>query len=38
MEEQLREQLLEDEQLLWTGCPESFNTLDKTNKPSIVIS
>lgn len=37
MEEQLREQLLEDEQLLWTGCPESFNTFDKTNKPSIVI-
>ncbi|MBP5169073.1 MAG: hypothetical protein ILP14_07710 [Oscillospiraceae bacterium] len=36
MEEQLREQLLEDEQLLWTGCPESFNTFDKTNKPSIV--
>ena len=34
MEEQLREHLMEDEQLLWTGCPESFDTLDKTNKTS----
>ena len=37
MEKQLREHLLEDEQLLWTGCPESFDTLDKSNKTSIVV-
>lgn len=36
MEEQLRDHLMEDEQLLWTGCPESFDTLDKTNKTSII--
>lgn len=37
MEEQLREHLMEDEQLLWVGAPESFETLDKTNKTSIII-
>ena len=37
MEKQLRERLLEDEQLLWTGCPESFDTLDRTNKTSIIV-
>ena len=37
MEEQLREQLLEDEQLLWVGAPESFETLDRTNKTSIIV-
>lgn len=36
MVKQLREQLLEDEQLLWTGCPEAFDTLDRTNKTSII--
>lgn len=36
MEEQLREHLMEDEQLLWSGCPEPFDTLDRTNKSSIV--
>ena len=34
MEEQFREHLMEGEQLLWTGRPESFETLDKTNKPA----
>lgn len=37
MEEQLCEQLLEDEQLLWTGCPEPFDTLDRTNKTGIIV-
>lgn len=37
MEAQLREHLMEDEQLLWSGCPESFDTLDKTNKTSIIV-
>ena len=37
MEEQLREHLMEDEQLLWVGTPESFETLDKTNKTSIIV-
>ena len=37
MEEQLREYLMEGEQLLWTGRPESFETLDKTNKTSIIV-
>ena len=37
MEKQLREQLLENEQLLWTGRPEPFDTLDKTNKTSIIV-
>lgn len=37
MEQQLRDHLLEDEQLLWTGCPEPFETLDKTNKTSIIV-
>ena len=36
MEEQLREHLLEGEQLLWTGRPESFDTLDKTNKTPMI--
>lgn len=33
----MREQLLEGEQLLWTGCPEPFETLDRTNKTSIIV-
>ena len=37
MEKQLREHLLEDERLLWIGRPESFDTLDKTNKTGIVV-
>ena len=37
MEEQLRGNLLEDEQLLWVGAPQSFETLDKTNKTSIIV-
>ena len=37
MEKQLREHLWEDEQLLWSGCPESFETLDRTNKKSILV-
>ena len=37
MEKQLREQLLDNEQLLWTGRPEPFDTLDKTNKTSIIV-
>lgn len=37
MEEQLRERLLEGEQLLWSGCPENFETLDRTNKTSIIV-
>lgn len=37
MEEQFREHLMEGEQLLWTGRPESFETLDKTNKTSIIV-
>jgi len=37
MEEQLREHLLEGEQLLWVGAPESFETLDKTNKTGIIV-
>ena len=37
MEEQLREHLMEGERLLWSGSPESFETLDKTNKTSIIV-
>lgn len=37
MEKQLREHLSGDEQLLWSGCPEPFDTLDRTNKTSIVV-
>lgn len=37
MEKQLRELLSEDEQLLWSGCPESFDTLDQSNKTSIIV-
>ena len=37
MEKQLREHLLENEQLLWTGRPEAFETLDKSNKTSIMV-
>ena len=36
MEQQLREHLMEGEQLLWSGRPEAFETLDKTNKSSII--
>ncbi len=36
MEEQLRPLLAKDEQLLWCGRPEAFETLDKTNRPGIV--
>ncbi len=37
MEKELREHLLEDEQLLWSGCPEPFDTFDKTNKNSLTV-
>ena len=37
MEEQLRERLVEGEKLLWIGRPESFETLDRTNKTSIIV-
>ena len=37
MEEQLREHLMDGERLLWSGSPESFETLDKTNKTSIIV-
>ena len=37
MEKELREHLMEGERLLWSGCPESFETLDKTNKTSIIV-
>lgn len=37
MEMQLREQLLEGEQLLWSGQPEPFETLDNTNKTGIIV-
>ncbi len=37
MEKQLREQLLEGEQLLWCGCPEPFDTFDKTNKNGLIV-
>lgn len=37
MENQLRERLMADEQLMWTGRPEDFDTLDKTNKTSIIV-
>lgn len=37
MEKQLREHLMEDEQLLWSGRPESFITFDKTNKRSMIV-
>ena len=36
MEQQLREHLMEGEQLLWAGRPEAFETFDKTNKTSLV--
>ena len=36
MEEQLRPLLAKDEKLLWCGRPETFETLDKTNKPRIL--
>ena len=36
MEQQLREHLMEGEQLLWVGRPQAFDTLDRTNKASIV--
>lgn len=37
MEEKMRAMLEEDEKLLWTGRPERFETLDKTNRKSILI-
>ena len=37
MENQLHEHLMENEQLLWTRQPKSIETLDKTNKTSILI-
>lgn len=37
METKLRNLLAEDETLLWSGTPEPFETLDKTNKKSIFI-
>lgn len=36
MEQQLRELIKSDETLLWSGCPEPFETLDKTNKSAIL--
>lgn len=36
MEQKLRSLLAEDETLLWSGRPEAFETLDKTNKQSIL--
>ena len=36
MEKELREHLLEDERLLWSGCPVPFYTFDNTNKNSII--
>lgn len=33
MDEQLKTILASDEKLLWSGKPESFETIDKTNKP-----
>ena len=36
MENSLRNLLAEDEKLLWTGRPEPFEVLDKTNKTSIL--
>ena len=36
MEEQLRMDLQEGEQLLWSGRPEPFDTLDRTNRPGIL--
>ena len=36
METKLRNLLAEDETLLWSGRPEPFETLDKTNKQSII--
>lgn len=37
MEQQLREHLMEDEQLLWVGRPEAFETFDRTNKTSLIV-
>ena len=37
MEKSLRALLEEDEKLLWFGSPEPFETMDKTNKKSILI-
>lgn len=37
MEEQLREHLMEGEQLLWVGRPEAFDTFDRTNRTSLVV-
>lgn len=34
MDELLKSALKDDEKLLWSGKPESFETLDKTNKPA----
>lgn len=36
MEQQLREHLTEGEQLLWSGRPEAFDTMDRTNKAEII--
>lgn len=37
MEEYLKKELGEDEKLLWSGRPEPFETLDKTNKKAIIV-
>jgi len=37
MEQKFSELLEKDEKLLWCGCPEHFETLDKTNKKSIIV-
>ena len=36
MEDQLRSLVAQDEKLLWVGHPEPFDTMDKTNKNSLI--
>jgi len=36
MEELLKEELKENEKLLWTGKPEAFETMDKVYKPALI--
>ena len=37
MEEILKSKLEEGEEILWIGCPESFETMDKTHKKFLTI-
>ena len=37
MEEYLKKELGEDENLLWSGRPEPFETLDQTNKKPVIV-